>query len=1311
MNEHADSGSQGTSIWQRGMALLCLLAAIVEYIALTQREPFYIYINLPGSNALLGSLFLITGLVTFGLPALLFFFRADDRNERLYSLAGLTTFLGFVFSLWLYFSKAEFMRGYFNALWAVAPIQVLKLFLWQGLNRRGYADPTDIPDLSSGSSPGAPSAFTLNRVVCGVCSRQYAGAPGTSCPGCTAPVENAVPLRSERRAGWWRLWQAPSHGQRMAAMGLLLTNVLFLGAHVLLLRDVAPVLIGLLVVDAALAMLVWTPVGVGLVLARAGVGVLLAWRLFTPDTLPLLVLTQAVLGVSLAVLLVHRLGGAARLLAVPGPLLYAVLVGGIVYSLAAANSFVSLLVMRLAGSLEPTPVSLPRGRAESYTLSLPPGPWYPYTQAQADRAHVDVALFNPSLGVNMAVVVQPIPKLADWPGLERVETVLQNALEQRKSGMVWGKARELPGTWDEARARPMRVRVEGVMHESVTALFRRGDRLFIVEASAPARRSPDPRPLLEELVGALRYEPPPPAFLAEALAQRVKQATVRVLTPGGRGSGFIIDTQDGYSILTAQHVLRSATGQREPREARVLFSGDPAVERIATVRAVDPRLDLALLQLPLDGPPRPALAFRGSPLAKDASVVASDFPWNEPFQVGVFRSRPTLHLGTVKELQAPAPSSYPDRSARLLLMAPGPLPRHGGGPVVDLEGAVVGMTVGAATTAGASVAVPTERLLPFVKTLGVRALEAPASPAPSEADAFSPSVREALNAALVSVSADRGRNPRVGVVVRVPGFKKGLVLTSAWGARTQEPVEVGFFVPASQTWKTQRGTVLVTQPYQKNTLALVEVEAFPELPEGLALQESSRLSETDLVALGGLREVEGTPRHLQRSGAMAGIDWASGWERGLQSPTRFRVAMSPGGVLKPGPAVDQQGALVGFALQHAEETNLVEFVATEPLRELLQGPVRAVAARATRELQGDCRVEFFVDARGELPVPRTVSLAVAAPDASREDSVVPGFGPERDLGPLPEPGGRLRLALPACPGSALVYRLQLTSALGVQRVEGRLPLPTRALERTQARAPLLSQEGGSLKLRDFMEWKAEEVAPSPTTPEEAVAACGRSRSACGFVTTLGAAAGARERPRLLQLLQAACRKGQPSACLGWAEVADLPASAPSPSKAGPAGARTEGPPEQQPLLPEVRTALGLGCDAGLAEACARLGRRLIRSEAREKMPAALVEDQALAVRLLNKACEAGQANGCLGLAELLVQGRGVERDEALALRKYHQACLLQDAQACLKAGNMHQVPSDLSGGLDRAYEAFREACLLGLEQGCAELPRVMDQAR
>jgi len=181
------------------------------------------------------------------------------------------------------------------------------------------------------------------------------------------------------------------------------------------------------------------------------------------------------------------------------------------------------------------------------------------------------------------------------------------------------------------------------------------------------------------------------AFDFTDVAEALRRVTVEITAGGGAlGSGLLWPRG---CVVTNAHVVRA------PRVAVRLVDG-VRVEARLVARDVD--TDLAVLRIPGSGLPAARLA--GAATARvGALVVAVGHP------LGV---RGAVTAGVVHAIGPIVPGGLPWIHADVRL-APG----NSGGPLADVEGAVVGLN--AMVAGGLALAVPIARVVDFVRAVGV----------------------------------------------------------------------------------------------------------------------------------------------------------------------------------------------------------------------------------------------------------------------------------------------------------------------------------------------------------------------------------------------------------------------------------------------------------------------------------------------------------------------------------------------------------------------------------------------------------------
>jgi S1-C subfamily serine protease len=227
---------------------------------------------------------------------------------------------------------------------------------------------------------------------------------------------------------------------------------------------------------------------------------------------------------------------------------------------------------------------------------------------------------------------------------------------------------------------------------------RRGPRARIVGSIAAA--------LLAAILAGCVEPPPPleeaddlevmddldlPELAAESLLRRAQEVTVRIRTLGcrqfGVGSGFVLP---GGIVVTNRHVVD------EPREVTVNTWDGRTVEADVSGLAVDS--DLAILQL-ADDADLPEAELRTTPIEPGERIVAVGYPGGGPSTVS---SGTVLGLVDGELFGEPADVLQIDADIRQ---------GNSGGPVLDMDGRVIGVVFALDASTGLGFAVPVTTLL------------------------------------------------------------------------------------------------------------------------------------------------------------------------------------------------------------------------------------------------------------------------------------------------------------------------------------------------------------------------------------------------------------------------------------------------------------------------------------------------------------------------------------------------------------------------------------------------------------------------
>ena len=163
------------------------------------------------------------------------------------------------------------------------------------------------------------------------------------------------------------------------------------------------------------------------------------------------------------------------------------------------------------------------------------------------------------------------------------------------------------------------------------------------------------------------------ALTIPQIVDEVQPSVVTVLTGSGSGSGVIYD--DDGTVVTNEHVVR---GQEQVR-----LSFADGAQRPATVVAVDPVVDLALLKTERTGLPPADFDTDLPEVGALAVVIGSPLGFQE-----------TVTAGIISGLHRSIPGSARTTASLVdLVQTDAPIsPGNSGGALVDADGEVVGIT-------------------------------------------------------------------------------------------------------------------------------------------------------------------------------------------------------------------------------------------------------------------------------------------------------------------------------------------------------------------------------------------------------------------------------------------------------------------------------------------------------------------------------------------------------------------------------------------------------------------------------------------
>jgi TPR repeat protein len=120
------------------------------------------------------------------------------------------------------------------------------------------------------------------------------------------------------------------------------------------------------------------------------------------------------------------------------------------------------------------------------------------------------------------------------------------------------------------------------------------------------------------------------------------------------------------------------------------------------------------------------------------------------------------------------------------------------------------------------------------------------------------------------------------------------------------------------------------------------------------------------------------------------------------------------------------------------------------------------------------------------------------------------------------------------------------------------------------------------------------------------------------------------------------------------------------------------------------------CDAGEMDGCANLGVMYTRG-------LGVAQDYEHGRKLTQLACGAGNMDGCTGLGRLYQTGKGVPLDNAQARSVYEKVCDSGKMIGCFDLGTLYLVGQGGAQDYAKAFMLFQEACNGGEMSGCTGL--------
>jgi len=94
-----------------------------------------------------------------------------------------------------------------------------------------------------------------------------------------------------------------------------------------------------------------------------------------------------------------------------------------------------------------------------------------------------------------------------------------------------------------------------------------------------------------------------------------------------------------------------------------------------------------------------------------------------------------------------------------------------------------------------------------------------------------------------------------------------------------------------------------------------------------------------------------------------------------------------------------------------------------------------------------------------------------------------------------------------------------------------------------------------------------------------------------------------------------------------------------------------------------------------------------------------------ASKMLAKACENGNAQGCFTLGYMYKNGSGIKQDTQKTIALWERACMLGDSNGCIKVAMMYDKGKEIKQDHQKAKELLSKACDLNDDLGCELLLR------
>ncbi len=380
-----------------------------------------------------------------------------------------------------------------------------------------------------------------------------------------------------------------------------------------------------------------------------------------------------------------------------------------------------------------------------------------------------------------------------WVGGERVAEAVLSGGEELRLGDVRFALRPAPAAAN-ADAAPVAAPTYSMVGRLVDSRARRTHRVVAVAAGLAALAAAGVGVGVLVLAGGGQDQPDErvPQVVAAAARSTVLVETLRAGSRTGTGSAWVLDARAGL-VVTNAHVVNQGDGVR-------ISAGGRA--RAASVVAVAPCEDIALLRVADIGGLRAARLGHGRQVRQGETVVALGYPAGAAASDAVTSTTGVVSAARTS-YREPAPDvpSYSDAVQTDTALNPG----NSGGPLVDLDGRLVGMNaaVRSASADGRALqnqnyAIAVDRVRTVVERL--RAGRSAswtgltfAYPSPQHlAERRLPAGLLVTGAVAGTRAAKAGLGSRAGALVAVDGRPVGTTLSSYCAAVGDRPASLSF---------------------------------------------------------------------------------------------------------------------------------------------------------------------------------------------------------------------------------------------------------------------------------------------------------------------------------------------------------------------------------------------------------------------------------------------------------------------------------------------------------------------------------------